>query len=201
MSSKSRSRLPLGLRNSLAGVLNRLAIGGNNVEVGEGFRAGRGAIISAPHKLTFGDSVSVGPRSVIQVDGTIGDYAMIGMDVHVVGREDHAIDEVGTPMLFSTWAGDRKPLPSDAVTIGVDVWIGASALVLSGVKIGDGAVIGAGAVVTKDVPSFSIVVGVPARVVGQRFETDSEREQHLDLVSRRKETDRAKSNPNGSQHG
>jgi len=53
--------------------------------------------------------------------------------------------------------------------IGHDVWIGANAIVLRGVKIDPGAVIGAGAVVTRDIPEYAIAVGVPARVIGFRF--------------------------------
>lgn len=55
------------------------------------------------------------------------------------------------------------------VIIGNDVWIGSHALILGGVKIGDGAVIGAGAVVTKDVPPYAVVGGVPARIIKYRF--------------------------------
>lgn len=58
-------------------------------------------------------------------------------------------------------------------TIGNDVWIGAGAFVLFGVNIGDGAVIGAGAVVTKDVPPYAIVAGSPARVVKMRFDEET----------------------------
>ncbi|MEG0835540.1 MAG: DapH/DapD/GlmU-related protein [Anaerovoracaceae bacterium] len=56
--------------------------------------------------------------------------------------------------------------------IGSDVWIGSGVTLLEGVKIGDGSIIGAGAVVTKDTPPYSISVGVPARVIGYRFESD-----------------------------
>lgn len=58
------------------------------------------------------------------------------------------------------------------VVIGNDVWIGANAIILPGVTIGDGAVIGAGAVVTRDVPDYAIVVGVPAKVIRQRFNNE-----------------------------
>ena len=57
-------------------------------------------------------------------------------------------------------------------SIGNDVWIGDSALILNGVKVGDGAILAAGAVVTKDVPPYSIVGGVPARVIKYRFTED-----------------------------
>jgi len=55
------------------------------------------------------------------------------------------------------------------VKIGNDVWIGDRAMIISGVNIGDGAVIGAGSIVTKDVPPYSIVVGSPARIIKNRF--------------------------------
>lgn len=57
--------------------------------------------------------------------------------------------------------------------IGNDVWLGANSLVLKGVKIGDGAVIGAGAVVTKDVPPYAIVGGNPAKVIKMRFDDET----------------------------
>lgn len=62
------------------------------------------------------------------------------------------------------------------VEIGHDVWIGARATILDGVKIGDGAVVAAGAVVTKDVPSYAIVGGVPAKVIKYRFDENRVKE-------------------------
>ena len=69
---------------------------------------------------------------------------------------------------------------SNAVTIGHDVWIGHGATILPGVTIGDGAVVGAGAVVSRDIEPYTIVGGVPARVIRRRFsETVAERMQAL----------------------
>ncbi len=59
-----------------------------------------------------------------------------------------------------------------SIEVGNDVWIGANSLVLSGVKIGDGAIIAAGAVVSRDIPPYSIAAGVPARVLRSRFPAD-----------------------------
>jgi acetyltransferase-like isoleucine patch superfamily enzyme len=67
----------------------------------------------------------------------------------------------------------EKPLYDrfkEPVVIGNDVWIGTGAIILRGLSVGDGAVIGAGAVVTKDVPPYAIVAGNPARVIKYRFE-------------------------------
>ncbi|WP_231893779.1 DapH/DapD/GlmU-related protein [Rhodococcus sp. EPR-147] len=86
-------------------------------------------------------------------------------------------------MLLSTWVGDREPNERDRITIGTDVWIGAGAIVLSGVKIGSGSVVGAGSLVTKDLPEFSICGGAPARVLGQRFKDDNERARHLEMIA------------------
>lgn len=58
------------------------------------------------------------------------------------------------------------------IVIGNDVWIGYKAIILAGVKIGDGAIIGTRALVTKDVPAYSIVGGVPAKIIRRRFSED-----------------------------
>jgi virginiamycin A acetyltransferase len=59
------------------------------------------------------------------------------------------------------------------IVIGNDVWIGYEAVILSGVKIGDGAIIGARAVVTKDIPPYTIVGGVPAKVIRKRYDDET----------------------------
>jgi acetyltransferase-like isoleucine patch superfamily enzyme len=64
---------------------------------------------------------------------------------------------------------DRTPDMFKHVTIGNDVWTGHNVNIMAGVSVGDGAIIGAGSVVTKDVPAFAIVAGVPARIVRMRF--------------------------------
>lgn len=73
------------------------------------------------------------------------------------------------------WSGNRWPKPGDNrgdIVIGNDVWIGYEAVILAGVTVGDGAVIGARAVVTKDVPPYTIVGGVPAKPIRKRFSED-----------------------------
>lgn len=175
---KPRSGWRFPAKRLLRYVLRRLAVH-ENVTFGEGFRVGRGAVISSPHGLAIGQRVAIGPRSVVQVNGSIGDFTVIGMGVQIVGRRDHALDEVGIAILDATWVGDRAATADDAVAIGADVWVGASAVILSGVTIGDGAVVGAGAVVTHDVPAFGIVGGNPARVIGERFADEAQRREHL----------------------
>ena len=91
---------------------------------------------------------------------------------------NHAMRSLSTypfPIFFEEWGLDRTRV-ADAwdnrgdIVVGNDVWIGYEAVVLSGVTIGDGAIIGARAVVTRDVPPYAIVGGVPARLIRKRFD-------------------------------
>ncbi len=97
-----------------------------------------------------------------------------------IGMSSHSLNFLSTSPIFTQTGNalqDRwiekdvfEKKPDDERTyIGNDVWIGSHAMVLGGVKVGDGAVIGAGAVVTKDVPPYAIVGGVPARIIKYRF--------------------------------
>lgn len=109
---------------------------------------------------------------------SIGSFTSIANRV-VVGGARHPMDWVGMSPVF--YAGrdsvqtkfskhELDELPH--TLIGNDVWIGQSAIILSGIKVGDGAVIGAGSVVTKDVPSYAIVAGNPSKLIRYRFEAD-----------------------------
>lgn len=185
MNRENRSLIPNWLNSTVRKIMRKVSVHGN-VVFHEDLRVGRGTIVGSAHGLMLGRGVAIGPRSVVQVNGVIGDFTLIGMHVQIVGREDHDISELGVPMSLSTWIGNRDQRSRDAVSIGRDVWIGASSVILGGVKIGEGAVVGAGSVVTRDVPSYSIVVGNPARVVGTRFDSEAERRAHsaaLDALS------------------
>ncbi|TLM84582.1 acetyltransferase [Pseudarthrobacter sp. NamE2] len=127
----------------------------------------------APRNLTVGRDVHLGSNVRIEVDGTIGDSVLVANSAGIVGRNDHATSEVGVPITETAWVGRAPDRLSHPVVIGSDVWIGYGAIVLSGVSIGDSTVIGAGAVVTRDIPANSIAVGSPARVIGHRFDADS----------------------------
>lgn len=172
-----RSSIPGPLVRLLRHAMRRLNVRGE-VSYGENFRVGRGAIVSSSHGLVVGNDVSIGPRSIVQVDGTIGDFALIGMGVQIVGKSDHAIDEVGIPMMYSTWVGDREGNSTDKIDIGRDVWVGASSVIISGIRIGEGAVIAAGSVVTKDVAPYTVVGGNPARELKRRFADDCSEDEH-----------------------
>lgn len=152
-------------------LLRRLAVRAN-VTTGEDFHVGPGSVLWAPRQLAVGSHVYVGKNVTIEVDGVIGDGCLFANLSGVVGRNDHDPAMVGTSIRQSRWVGHFPQELSRPTTIGSDVWVGYGAVVLSGVTIGDSSIIGSAAVVTCDVPSNAIVVGNPARVVGQRFADD-----------------------------
>lgn len=105
---------------------------------------------------------------------SIGSFCSISNEVVIFGGGEHNTDWVTTFPLRIAFGEplankDGHPASKGETKIGNDVWIGFRAMVLSGVNIGDGAVIGAGAVVAADVPPYAIVVGNPAKVIRYRF--------------------------------
>lgn len=109
----------------------------------------------------------------------VGAFCSVAAGVSVGGGA-HKLDSVSTsPAFFSGKNilrknfGKEKFEPFKTTVIGNDVWIGNRAMVLQGVKIGDGVVIGAGSVVTKDVSPYTIVAGNPAREIRKRFDDDT----------------------------
>lgn len=130
--------------------------------VGEGFR------MFPPFHADFGMNIHIG-KDVFINEGCcfqdhggiwIGDGSLIGQQV-VMATLDHDLDPAHRQDMF--------PGP---IRIGRNVWVGAHATILRNVTIGDGAVVAAGAVVTKDVPPNTVVAGVPARVVKTICPTD-----------------------------
>ena len=111
-------------------------------------------------------------------NASIASFSCIGPDAIVGALGRHPTHWLSThPAFYSTicqagltFAGEDYFDETLEVKIGNDVWIGARAIVLDGVTIGDGAIVAAGAVVTRDVEPYSVVGGVPARVIKKRFE-------------------------------
>ncbi|MFC1891024.1 CatB-related O-acetyltransferase [Thermodesulfobacteriota bacterium] len=133
--------------------------------------------------------IYIAPNSRIQCPFTIGDYSRINGPIYArgvgqceIGRycafgEDiriitsgHEMDLANIQLNSQRRHGFRTPVESrGGVKIGNNVWIGDLAIILYGTNIGDGAVIGAGAVVSKDIPPFSVAVGSPIRILKKRF--------------------------------
>lgn len=109
-------------------------------------------------ELSIGDNSGVGIDCEIYGKVSIGSDVMMGPEV-IIYTSGHAHERIDIPMREQGMS-EIKP-----VTIGNDVWIGRRAMIMPGVNIGNGVVIGAGAVVTKDVPDYCIVGGVPAKIL------------------------------------
>lgn len=118
--------------------------------------------------IQVGDDVFIGQGATLQASAssiTIGNKVMFGPNVTIIGG-NHNASILGQFMfdIKIKQVNDDQP-----VIIEDDVWIGASAIILKGVQIGRGSIVAAGAIVTKKVPPYTIVAGVPARVVSIRF--------------------------------
>lgn len=127
--------------------------------------------------VLVGDYSYIGGRTEIRAvlsRITIGRYCSIGRDVKIFSAgQMHRFDGISTyPFYVIDKEIERRHynVGTDATQIGNDVWIGSNAVIQAGVTVGDGAVIGASAVVTRDVEPYSVVAGVPARVIGSRFD-------------------------------
>lgn len=100
----------------------------------------------------------------------LGNYVSIAPEVLFIVCGDHSIHHISTyPFKVRYRFQKQEALSKGDIVVGDDVWIGARATILSGVRIGQGAIIGAGSLVTRDVPPYAIVGGVPARIIRYRF--------------------------------
>ena len=170
--------------------------------LGSGFHAGRRVVLWAPNELKIGNDCYIGRYSQIECDADIGHSVIMANMVAFVGRYDHHFRHVGTPTRLSRqirdpdydWKGaDIK------VTVGDDVWIGFGAIILSGVTIGEGSVIAAGSVVTKDVEAYTVVGGNPAQKICERFKNSEDLHLHRLAIAARRKAIEAKKGKKGSR--
>ena len=132
---------------------------------GQNVNVEHGAYFGSGHLIEIGNNSGLGVNCHVPADIRIGKDVMMGPEVLIIGQnQNHRIDDLTIPMRLQ---GYKESLP---VVIEDDVFLGARVIVLPGIRIGSGAVIGAGAIVTKDVPPFAICVGNPARIVRYRNE-------------------------------
>lgn len=151
--------------------INALSKGG--ITIGNNFSLGRNSIIECTgvirelgEELIIGDNVGIAANAFIAMRGkvTIGDNTIFGPGVSI-HAENHNFSYLNT--LIRKQGATRK-----GVTIGNDCWIGSKAVILDGVNIGNHVIVAAGAVVTKNVPDYAIVGGVPARIIKLRKEEE-----------------------------
>jgi len=107
----------------------------------------------------------------------IGKYCSISTNCSI-GLATHSTKNISTSPIFTSkkngtgfsWTEVDSYIELNRINIGHDVWIGKQVIIMGGIKIGDGAVIGAGAIVTKDIPAYAIAAGIPAKVIKYRFD-------------------------------
>lgn len=120
-----------------------------------------------------------GPISILTSDPdpkvAIGSFCSIARDVTFVTGDEHPTDRFSTYPFKVMLLGDAKAeaLSKGGIVVEDDVWIGYRATILDGVRIHRGGVVAAGALVTKDVPAYTIVGGVPAKPLRKRFDTET----------------------------
>jgi acetyltransferase-like isoleucine patch superfamily enzyme len=154
--------------------------------IGKNFYCGRSVNLWAKKCLQIGDNFYIGRFSQIECDAIIGHNVMFANMVALVGRYDHNYQQIGVPTRLSS--SIRHPGYSwkgldSVVIIEDDVWIGYGSIILSGVKIGKGSIVAAGSVVTGDVSPYTIVGGVPAKRIANRFENDNDLQEHIRLYN------------------
>ena len=116
--------------------------------------------LRATRHISLGDNSGIGDSCYFQGEVVIKNDVMIAPQVSFIATS-HNFSDLNVPM-------NQQGMISKKITIEDNVWIGYRAIILAGVTVGTGSIIGAGSVVTKDVPSNTIVGGIPARVVKQR---------------------------------
>jgi acetyltransferase-like isoleucine patch superfamily enzyme len=140
-----------------------------NVAERQKMKIGQKSSISSSSRFFYGENIQIGSRTninrncIIWAGKTakiiIGDDCLTGPGVNIIASKYHV---KGTEKIRT------YPQFEKDVIIGNDVWLGANSIILPGVRIGTGAIIGAGAVVTKDIPEYDIVAGVPAVKINSR---------------------------------
>jgi acetyltransferase-like isoleucine patch superfamily enzyme len=163
------------LQNLFVLSISKLALVNQQSEISKRARINRfvKVVNSQIGKYTY-----VGSGSEI-IYAEIGKFCSIARDCNI-GLATHTLKNISTCPIFTEkkngtgyrWSNTTLKEEPAKVKIGNDVWIGTGAIVLGGVNIGNGAVIAAGAVVTKDVPEYAISAGVPAKVIKYRFDPE-----------------------------
>lgn len=145
------------------------ALSKSGVRIGKNVSIGRNSIIECTgvirelgEGLEIGDNVGISPNAFFAVRGKveIGENTIFGPGVSI-HAENHLFNDLCKPI--RTQGSSRK-----GITIGKDCWIGSKVIILDGVKIGDGCIVAAGAVVNDNVPDYAIVGGIPAKIIKYR---------------------------------
>jgi acetyltransferase-like isoleucine patch superfamily enzyme len=135
---------------------------GRKISCGANVVIGRGATLLPPSKLSLGSNVTIGLNFHLETNLEVGDDVLVSSNVSIVGN-DHRFDDPNCSIYFS------GRLPPSNVIIEGDNLIGHRVVVVGNVRIGRGCIVGAGSIVTKDLPPYTVCYGVPAKPVRSRF--------------------------------
>lgn len=119
-----------------------------------------GAFFASGKNICIGNNSGIGLNCRLSGPLSIGNDVMMAPNVTIV-TQNHEVSDTEIPMRLQT-------APKKKVVIGNDVWIGTNVVIMPGITIGNGCIIGAGAVVTKDVPDYAVVGGIPAKIIKYR---------------------------------
>jgi len=150
--------------------------------IGKNFHCGIRVRLWAKNSLVIGDDFYIGRDSFIETDCKIGNQVILANRVAIIGKYDHHFQQIGIPIRFASqikdkdysWKGNYL-----LTTIGDDVWIGCGAIIMGGVKIGNGCIIAAGSIVTRDLDPYWIYGGSPAKKIKKRFISDIDQNLHI----------------------
>ena len=155
-------------------------------KIGRNFHCGIRVRLWAKTTLIIGDDFYIGRDSFIETDCIIGNQVIFGNSVAIVGKYDHNFQEIGKPIRLASQIRDFdyswKGL-NQITRIGNDVWIGFGSIIMSGVNIGDGCIVAAGSIVTKDLDPYWIYAGSPAKKVKKRFDSMLDENSHIEILS------------------
>lgn len=147
-----------------------------NVKYSGFVRVMKGTRFNKGYNYELGHNVQFGPNCILDTAANIGNNVLLAGSVCFIGKNDHTFN-IPCKTIWSSPRGKNDP-----IIIGNDVWIGHGAIVMAGVNIGDGAIIAAGSIVTKDVPPCAIVGGNPAKTIKYRFENQEDVNKHCEWL-------------------
>ena len=147
------------------------SVGGDGrITIDDGVLVGFHSFLSAPRlaSLSIGERSTIHSFAIINGDISIGSYCLIGPRVTILSGSHIALTTDLIRFQDESYFKINGQYPSQPVSIGNDCWLGANSVILPGVNLGTGCVIGANAVVTRSFPEYSVVAGVPARLIRTR---------------------------------
>jgi len=156
--------------------------------IGSDVYIGIGSSFWAKKNIKIGNSVYIGKKTIIHTNCEIGNYVLFGEKVAILGKLDHNFNQVGVPISAASKIRDKNYSFNQNLQpclIGSDVWVGYGTIILEGVHIGNGCIIAAGSVVTKDLEPYWIYAGVPAKKIRKRFFNELDEIEHINILQKK----------------